>query len=173
MPSVSGIDFYKSLKQEIMVIFTTAHSTFAVESYSLSAVDYLLKPFTVERFFQAINKATEYYHFQHQRENPKTFFFIRADYSLIKINFSDILYIEGLSDYIKIYLPDQKPVVARMTMKSILEKLPAHEFMRVHRSFIIPVSRIERIQNKTILVAGVEISIGISYEETFFKHFKS
>ncbi len=97
---------------------------------------------------------------------------MRADYSLLKINIANILYIEGLDDYLKIHIENQKTVVTRMTMKAILEKLPAKDFLRTHRSFIVPLSRIESVRNKTISIAGVEIPIGASYEETFFKSFK-
>lgn len=173
MPSLSGIEFYKQIKQQTMVIFTTAHIEYAVEGFNLNALDYLLKPYTPERFLQAANKAKEFFGYQHQTETGQPFFFIRADYSLIKINFADILYIEGLDDYLKIHLLNQKAVVARMTMKAILEKLPVKDFIRVHRSYIVPFARIESVRNKTIYLEGKEFSIGSSYEENFFKFFKA
>lgn len=174
MPSLSGLDFYKSVQQETMVIFTTAHSQFAVEGFNLSAVDFLLKPFTLERFLQAVNKASDFYNYTHNSERSQNqFLFVRADYSLIKIAIPDILFIEGLDDYLKIHLYNQKTIVTRMTMKAIMEKLPAKEFIRVHRSFILPFSRIENVRNKVITVAGTEIPIGSSYEEEFFKVFKA
>lgn len=173
MPSLSGIEFYKQLVQQTMVIFTTAHIEYAVEGFNLSAVDYLLKPYTKERFLQAVHKAKEFYHYQYQAENTQPFFFIRADYSLIKINYSDIIYIEGLDDYLKIHLHNQKAIVARMTMKSMLEKLPQKDFIRVHRSYIIPFSKIESVRNKTIHIGDREFSIGSSYEENFFKMFRT
>jgi DNA-binding LytR/AlgR family response regulator len=173
MPSMSGIDFYKQVDQQTMVIFTTAHSSYAVEGFNLSAVDYLLKPFAFERFMQAVDKANEYYQFTHQKENTQQkYLFIRADYKLIKIPIADILFIEGLDDYLKIHLSNEKTIVARMTMKAMLEKLPAKEFIRVHRSFIVPFSKIENVRNKIIMVAGEEIPIGSSYEEVFFKIFQ-
>jgi len=172
MPSVNGIDFYKTVKQDTMVIFTTAFSEYAVEGFNVSAVDYLLKPFTLSRFQQAVAKATEYYNYKKQsgNETPK-YLFIRADYSLLKIALTDIIYIEGLDDYLKIHLANAHPVVARMTMKAILEKLPPNAFIRVHRSYIVPFSRIESYRNKIIVIAGVEIPTGSSYEENFLKHF--
>lgn len=173
MPSLSGIEFYKQMKQQTMVIFTTAHIEYAVEGFNLSAVDYLLKPYTPERFMQAANKAKEFFSYQHHAENTQAFFFVRADYSLIKINYSDILYIEGLDDYLKIHLQNQKAVVARMTMKAMLEKLSQKDFIRIHRSYIIPFSKIESVRNKTIYIGGQEFSIGTSYEENFFKLFKT
>lgn len=174
MPSISGIELFKDLPQETMVIFTTAYSEYAVEGFNLSAIDFLLKPFTTERFIQAANKANEYYQFN-QQKNPASlqYIFIRADYSLVKIPVADIIYIEGLDDYIKIHLKDRKPVIARMTMKSILEKLPPDLFLRVHRSFIVPVSSIETVRNKVIILGDVKIPIGSSFEEEFMNRFKS
>ncbi|GAB4022815.1 LytR/AlgR family response regulator transcription factor [Spirosoma koreense] len=182
MPAVSGIDFYRMVSSsaelgKTMVIFTTAYAEHAVEGFNLSAVDYLLKPFTFERFLQAVNRASEYHAFLHAPGSAKpTYVYIRADYRLHKIALADILFIEGLDDYLKIHLQNSKPVVTRMTMKSMLQKLAETDeqgegFMRVHRSYIIPVSRLEAIRNKTVLVAGQEIPIGASYEEDFFKRF--
>lgn len=167
MPSISGIDFYKKLPHKTMVIFTTAYSEYAVEGFTLSATDYLLKPFTFSRFQQAVEKA----HLQWKIKNQNTeqqYLFIRADYSLIKILFSDILFIEGLDDYLKIHIQNQKTIVARMTLKAILEKLPQNDFIRVHRSFIISISKIEKIRNKIIYINQEEIPISNSYESAFF-----
>lgn len=173
MPPISGIELYKSIQQETMVIFTTAHGEYAVESYELNAIDFLLKPFEKERFNKAVNRAKEFYNYRTQKEEIRNqFLFVRADYSLIKIAIADILFIEGFDDYIKIILPEKKPIVTRMTMKNILEKLPAKEFIRVHRSFIIPFSKIKYVRNKTISISGVEIPIGSSYETDFLKVFK-
>jgi DNA-binding LytR/AlgR family response regulator len=171
MPSLNGIDLYKSIRQETMVIFTTAYSEYAVQSYELNAIDYLLKPFTKERFNQAITKAKEYFQFIH-KQNQTNNLFIRADYSLVNINIDDILYIEGLDDYIKVHVHNQKTIVARSTMKAILEKLPAKDFVRVHRSFIIPLKRIESVRNKTIKIGDSEIPIGNSYEQEFLQQIK-
>ncbi len=172
MPSVNGIDFYKAITQDTMVIFTTAYSEYAVEGFNVSAVDYLLKPFTYKRFEQAVARAAEYHNYRKNgiNETPK-YLFIRADYSLLKIALTDIVYIEGLDDYLKIHLAASNPVVARMTMKAMLEKLPASDFVRVHRSYIIPFNRIESYRNKMIAIAGQEIPTGSSYEEHFLKYF--
>lgn len=174
MPSLSGIQLHKELRQDTMVIFTTAYAEYALEGFNLSAVDFLLKPFTFERFNQAAAKANDYYKILHRMDNTSMqYLFIRADYSLIKIDIADILYIEGLDDYLKIHLTNRNPVVARMTMKGIIEKLPAKEFIRVHRSFIVALKKIDSIRNKTILLAGIEIPVGISYEENFSNLFKN
>ncbi len=167
MPSISGLDFYKKLPHKTMVIFTTAYSEYAVEGFTLSATDYILKPFTFSRFQQAVEKA--YSQWKLQNQNPEQqYLFIRADYSLIKILFSDILFIEGLDDYLKINIQNQKTVVARMTLKAILEKLPTPEFVRVHRSFIVPISKIDKVRNKIIYIKEEEIPVSASYETAFF-----
>ncbi|NWL01889.1 DNA-binding response regulator [Flavobacterium collinsii] len=171
MPSISGLDFYKKLPHKTMVIFTTAYSEFAVEGFTLSATDYLLKPISLSRFQLAAEKAYSQWKLQNQNIEQQ-YLFIRADYSLIKILFSDILYIEGLDDYVKIHIKDQKTVVARMTLKAIIQKLPETEFVRVHRSFIIPISKVSKIRNKIIYIDQVEIPISASYEEAFFTLFE-
>ena|ERR1700733_10585983 len=172
MPSVNGIDFSKSIRQDTLVIFTTAFSEYAVEGFNVNAVDYLLKPFTFKRFQQAVAKAQDYHTYKkHSNSETPKFLFIRADYSLLKIALTDIIYIEGLDDYLKIHLVNNNPVVARMTMKAMLEKLPDNNFVRVHRSYIIPFNRIETYRNKIITIAGKEIPAGSSYEENFLKYF--
>lgn len=167
MPSISGLDFYKKLPHKTMVIFTTAYSEYAVEGFTLNATDYLLKPISLSRFQQAMEKAFQQWKTQN-KNSEQQYLFIRADYSLIKILFSDILYIEGLDDYLKIHIQNQKTIVARMTLKAILQKLPVPEFIRVHRSFIIPISKIEKIRNKIIHIGQTEIPISSSYETTFY-----
>lgn len=172
MPSVKGTELYKLLRQKTMVIFTTAYSEYAVEGFNLNAIDYLLKPFTYERFMQAVTKADEYHQYiNNQQSKAEQFLYIRADYSLIKIKLDDIQFIEGLDDYLKIHIAQQKPVVARMTMKAISEKLPAANFIRVHRSYIVSFRHIESVRNKMLLIAGEEIPVGASYEEGFLNLF--
>jgi DNA-binding LytR/AlgR family response regulator len=172
MPSSTGIDFYRSIPQQAMVIFTTSYSEYAVESYNVNAIDYLLKPFTFKRFEQAIHKAyTQYRYQQAGKTAAAQHLVLRVDYSLVKIALQDILFIEGLDNYMKIHIAGQTPVVARLTMKALLEKLPANEFLRVHRSYIVPFRRIEHVRNRIITVSGTEIPLGSSYEAEFFRHF--
>lgn len=173
MPSIPGTDLYKSITQQPMVIFTTAHSEYAVEGFNLNAVDYLLKPFTFERFQQAIQKAQAQLQYQQSlQKNDQQQLVLRVDYGLTRIELKDILFIEGLDDYLKIHLLHQPPLVIRMTMKVMLEKLPAHAFVRVHRSYIVPLSKIDQVRNKTILIGAQEIPIGSSYEANFHTLFK-
>lgn len=167
MPAISGIDFFKNIPQEIMVIFTTAFSEYAVEGFELNAVDYLLKPFTLQRFKQAAQKAIDLQNFHLQNQKPYLYF--RIDYGLVKVQITDIIYIESLDNYLKIHLLHQKPLVVRMTMKAILEKLPNDEFIRVHRSFIVALKYIKSVRNKVIAIADENLALGSSYEENFFK----
>ncbi len=168
MPNQNGIDFYGLIEQNTMVIFTTAFSQYAVEGFNVSATDYLLKPFSFDRFLTAVEKAKSQYEIKNQVQNAEqNYLFIRADYSLNKILISDILFIEGLDDYLKIHISNKKTIVARMTMKVILEKLPISEFARVHRSFIVPVSKIDKIRNKIIYIGEEEIPLSATYENAF------
>ncbi len=170
MPSMSGIELYKAIRQQTMVIFTTAYSEFAVEGFNLNAVDYLLKPFTYKRFQQAVKKATDLQLFQNEKKSGNlNFLFIRADYALLKIDISEIIYIEALDDYLKIYLASQKTITARMTLKTIIEKLPSIQFIRIHRSYIVAVKSIKSLRNKTIFIGDVELPIGSSFEENVLK----
>jgi DNA-binding LytR/AlgR family response regulator len=172
MPSLTGLQFYEKAPQNTMVIFTTAYSDFAVQGFNVGAIDYLLKPFTFERFVQAVNRARDYYNHLHRAETAKqSVIYLRADYSLIKVELADILYVEGLQDYLRIHIVDQKPIVVRLTMKGMLEKLPTKDFMRVHRSYIVPLSRVVNVRNKTIDLQGTKIPVGPKYEEEFFKLF--
>ena len=172
MPAITGIEFYRSLPNDQMVIFATAYGEYAVEGFNLSAVDYLLKPFTFERFLQAVGKAKDLIVLRQKNELEDQHLALRVDYSLVKVSLSEILYVEGLDDYVKIHLKDQQPLVVRMTMKSIIEKLPENNFIRVHRSFIIPFDKIQSVRNKSILVEGHEIPLGRSFEDAFYKKFR-
>ena len=174
MPSMTGINLVKSLQQNTMVIFTTAFSEYAVVSYELNAIDYLLKPINQKRFTQAITKAQEYFDYISKKDHAtEKYIFIRADFSLVKIPLSDILYIEGLADYLKIYIKDRKTVVARMPMKDIMEKLQSDDFIRVHRSFILPCSKIEAVRGTTIYIGDKEFPIGKTYVDEFFNRYSS
>lgn len=172
MPSMTGIHLVKSLQQNTMVIFTTAFSEYAVVSYELNAIDYLLKPINHKRFTQAIAKAQEYLDYTSKKDpSADKNIFIRADFSLVKIPLAEILYIEGLADYLKIYIKDRKPITARMPMKDLIEKLPPADFIRVHRSFILPFSRIEAVRGTTIFIDNQEFPIGRTYTDEFFNRY--
>ena len=172
MPSMTGINFVKSLQQNTMIIFTTAFSEYAVVSYELNAIEYLLKPINQKRFTQAVNKAHDYFNFIHKNDdNADKYIFVRADFSLVKIPLADILYIECIADYLRIHIKDRKTILARMPMKEMIEKLPANNFIRVHRSFIIPFHLIESVKGTTIFIGKQEFPIGKTYVEDFFKRY--
>jgi len=172
MPAMTGINLVKSLQQNAMVIFTTAFSEYAAVSYELNAIDYLLKPINQKRFNQAIIKAQEYFSYINNKEQiSEATIFVRSDFSLVKIPLTDILYIEGLADYLKIHIKDRKPVMTRMPMKEIMERLPSADFVRVHRSFILPFSKIEAVRGTTIFIGDNEFPIGRTYTEEFFSRY--
>ena len=174
MPAMTGINLVKSLRQKTMVIFTTAFSQYAAVSYELNAIDYLLKPINQKRFTQAITKAQEYLDYINRKDSSEEKnLFVRADFSLVKIPLDDILYIEGLADYLKIYIKDRKTIVARMTMKDMVEKLNSADFIRVHRSFILPFNKIEAVKGTTIFIDDKEFPIGRTYVDDFFSRYSS
>jgi DNA-binding LytR/AlgR family response regulator len=171
MPDMSGIEFYRRHASDKMVIFTTAFSEYAVEGFNLSAIDYLLKPITFSRFQQAAARAQEYYNYQHQAQPSEALsLFVRSEYSLVKIPLADILYIETLDDYLKIHVAGRKPVLTKMNLKAISEKL-SPDFVRVHRSYIVPMSRISSVRGKVIHMDSVEIPIGVKFEDDFFTRY--
>lgn len=172
MPAMTGINLVKSLQQNTMVIFTTAFSEYAVVSYELNAIDYLLKPINQKRFNQAVTKAQDYFNYVNKKEqHTEASIFVRADFSLVKIPLADIQFIEGLADYLKIHIKDRKPVMARMPMKDMMERLPSSDFIRVHRSFILPFSKIEAVRGTTIFIGSDEFPIGRTYTEDFFNRY--
>jgi len=174
MPAMTGISLVRSLQQNTMVIFTTAFSEYAVVSYELNAIDYLLKPINQKRFSQAVAKAQEYFDHIHKKETETDKnIFVRADFSLVKIPLADILYIEGLADYLKIHIKDRKTIVARMPMKEMMDKLPATDFVRVHRSFILPFGKIEAVRGATVFIGDITFPIGRTYADDFFDRYSS
>ncbi|MEI6765900.1 MAG: LytTR family DNA-binding domain-containing protein [Bacteroidota bacterium] len=172
MPGISGITFLKSIDNPPMVVFITAHEQYAVEGFEMDVLDYLLKPVSFERFYKAATKALEYFHFisgsEPIRNTPAKYIFVKADYKIIKINIEDILYIEGLKDYVKIHAGG-KPVLTLSSLRSIESKLPPPEFVRVHRSFIVAVDKINSICKSHIIIDEREIPISDNYREYFFK----
>ncbi|MCK8495065.1 LytTR family DNA-binding domain-containing protein [Spirosoma sp. RP8] len=177
MPKESGLDFFKSITQQTLVIFTTAYSEYALESYEVEAVDYLLKPYTYDRFFKATQRAQARWRTLQQNQDMnnqgpgQAHLFFRADYGLVKVTVADIVFVEGLDNYLKIHLKEGHPLVLRLTMKAMLEKLPANKFIRVHRSFIVAIDKIQSIRGRMILIGEEEIPVGSSYEKDFFSLF--
>jgi DNA-binding LytR/AlgR family response regulator len=175
MPTISGIDFFRSIPQPIMLIFTTAFSEFALEGFNLQAIDYLLKPITPERFEQACQKALLYYEkvlSTQEEEITPEYLQIRADYSLHQIAFEDIILVEALDDYVKIHCTTGKPIVARMTLKNLQLKLPEKLFIRVHKSYIISFNKIKALRNKVVYLPNFEIPLGPTYEKVLLARLK-
>lgn len=172
MPGMSGLDFYQKFGENKLVIFTTAFTEYAVEGFNLSAIDYLLKPFSKARFEQAVTKAIEYHNLKNPSDSNSRSIFIKADYKIYQVDLDEINYIEGFSDYLKIYRNTNKPIVTRMTLKGIMDVLP-DSFFRVHKSYIVPLSKINSVRNRIITINDSEIPIGATYwtqfEEVFFK----
>ena len=163
MPAISGLDFFKSTDSVNMVIFTTAYSEYAVEGFNLQAIDYLVKPYSFERFSQAIQRAADFHNMK--SKGQKSEIFVKADLSNVKIATDEISFIEAYTDYVKIHRFDQKTIVTRMTMSHVLSLLP-EGFIRVHRSYIIPISQIQKYKNRQIEIAESIIPIGKSYVKT-------
>jgi len=177
MPDMSGIQFLKSLTHRPLVIFTTAYEKYALEGFELDVIDYLLKPYSFERFLKAVNKAREYLSNTGKTLSPETadeprstgnFFFVKSDYKLVKIETGEIFYIESLKDYIKIFT-GVKPVLTLSSMKTIEDRLPSSDFIRVHRSFIVNLRKIQYIRQNFVVVENREIPIGENYREGFLK----
>ena len=171
MPDINGIRFYENLTKKPLVIFTTAYSEYAVKGFELAALDYLLKPVKFERFIRSVEKARK--HLDKPAGDASIqgeFIFVKSEYQNVRIPINEIMYIEGLDDYIKIHLESMsKPVLSLMSLKSVLEKLPRGSFMRVHRSFIVPVKNIRSIHNRFIQLGDTRIPVGETYQEAVRK----
>nr|WP_295935030.1 LytTR family DNA-binding domain-containing protein [uncultured Dyadobacter sp.] len=173
MPDLSGLELVSRLEVRPMVIFTTAYKKFAYEGFELEALDYLLKPITIERFEKAVRKAAERFELQRAKQGETESIVVRSEYKAIKIALHDIAFIEGMEDYIKIHLLGSRhPVLTLMSLKGILENLP-NGFSRIHRSYIVPNAQVKSIQNKKVmLLSGVELPVSDSYLE-FIEKWKS
>ncbi|ANH81603.1 DNA-binding response regulator [Niabella ginsenosidivorans] len=171
MPDINGLDLVNGLTYDPMIIFTTAYKEFALEGFELSAVDYLLKPFSFERFKKAIEKAEKYY--RGIREKKEDSLLVYAEYRMIKILFSDILYIESLDDYIKIYLKDGRSVLTLLSLKKVLERLPEQEFARIHRGYIVSIKEAVSFLGRKLRISnGAELPVGETYLGALLKWIK-
>ena len=178
MPQLTGTEFLKSLQHPPMVIFTTAYPNYAVEGFELNAMDYLLKPISFERFVKAVNKALEHQALESKQgeekeeEDNDDFVFVKADKKLIKVYYKDILYIEGLKDYVIIYTSSDK-IITLQTMKNLETKLPLNTFKRIHRSYIVNLDKIQAVIGNMVEILQKEQSkllpIGKNYREEILK----
>ena len=173
MPELSGIEFAKILPVETKIIFTTAFQQYAIESYKVAALDYLMKPVSYEEFLQAANKALDWFSFT-QRQQATTrdrFMFVKSDYKLIRVSLDDILYIEGLKDYVRICMENGTKIMSLMNMKKLEDYLPHPEFLRTHRSYIVHMPKIQLIDRFRIVFGEDYIPISDSYKEDVQQYF--
>ncbi|HLK27816.1 MAG TPA: LytTR family DNA-binding domain-containing protein [Puia sp.] len=171
MPGLTGLQFIQSLPKKPMIILVTAYEKFALEGFNLDVVDYLVKPVSLERFVKACNKAWELFQLKNSDKYPATtspdYFFVNVDYSLLKISFSDIIWIEGLKDYIKIHLKSSnKAVITRMSMKTLEEELPSQKFIRIHKSYFVSIEHITAIRKSSVFVGTMELPVGENYKDS-------
>jgi len=175
MDDITGIQIVKTIAQKPQVIITTAYDQYAIEGYELDVADYLLKPISFERFVKAVKKV-----YNHMEVTGKisdgsaidassNFIFVKADYKLQKINLDDILYIEGYKDYLRFFLTEKRKIMSLMSFKNIEESLPKDKFYRVHKSFIVAISKIESITKSSLSIGDIHIPIGDFYKESFFE----
>jgi DNA-binding LytR/AlgR family response regulator len=179
MPGISGIQFLNSLTKPPMVIMVTAYDNYALEGFNLDVVDYILKPFSFERFLKAVNKASELINLRQNKDNMQQptapvkaatgepdFIFVNADYSVVRINIPEVLYVEGLKDYVKIYLAGAtKPVITRLSMRFMEDKLPGDGFARVHKSFIVALDKITAFKKNRLMLGETEIPVSDNYKD--------
>lgn len=164
MPDISGIDFLKALSKPPMVIFTTAYSEHAVQSFELDAVDYLLKPFSLSRFLKACNKAKELFDLRNQAPETKSdFIFIKDGYEQVKVLLNEILYIEASGNYTQIKLSQDRLLSSRITINELADLLPNQQFIRTHRAFIVAKDKISRYDRSQIIIEDKSIPIGATY----------
>jgi DNA-binding LytR/AlgR family response regulator len=167
LPGMTGLNFLASIKDPPLVVLTTAHREYALESYEFNVIDYLLKPISLERFTKAIQKISGGRLYNHTAEAEPTpdHIFIRSNSKFFKVNFSEIIFIEGMKDYLKIHTPEFR-LVTHQTMGEMEKQLPANLFIRIHKSYIIAIPKIKAIQSNAIELPGKVLPIGISYKET-------
>ena len=177
MPELNGMEFAKTVDAETRIVFTTAFSQYALEGYRANALDYLLKPISYNQFLEAANKALNWFEMKSPNEQAaetlpesKEFFYVKSEHKLVKINVQNITYIEGLKDYIKIYLEDQpKAILSLMRMRSLEEYLPSDQFMRIHRSYIVNMKKIDQVERGHIIFGKNYIPISENCRDAVFE----
>lgn len=168
MPDLTGIQLYSSLNTKPLVIFTTAYSNYAVTGFELDALDYLVKPFSFERFLKAVNKALELgkKKTEDSVSGHHDFMFVKDGTKLVKVNYDDVLYLEGMKDYVKIVMKDNKFMLTLISMQHMIEKLPDRKFVRIHRSYIVSISKIDKVEKSRVVIGNKWIPVGNSYKES-------
>ncbi|MBD0851148.1 LytR/AlgR family response regulator transcription factor [Maribacter arenosus] len=176
MPDLTGIGLSKLIPKSTRVIFTTAFSEYALEGFKVEALDYLLKPFDYAEFLSAATKAKEWFSLTKAKAqtptiSEKKFLFVKSDYKQLKIHLDNVLYFEGLKDYIKIWLKDRpRPVLTLMSLKSLQEVLPADKFMRIHRSFIVALEAVDVIERSQVIIGDKRITVSENYKPEFLAY---
>jgi len=171
MPGLTGLQFIQAMTVKPMIILITAYEKYALEGFNLDVTDYLVKPVSLDRFIKACNKAQQLFELRSQQKNMVTagkpgYFFVNVDYSLVKITIPDIVYIEGLKDYIRIHLKNsQRPVVTRMPMKTIEEQLPSTDFIRIHKSYIVSIAFITSARKSSVFINTLELPVSDTYRD--------
>ncbi len=176
MPGINGIEFAHTIPKQTLIIFTTAYSQYALDSYEVDAIDYLVKPIDSVKFRKAVNKAIVYHSLLINEEKKgveaieEGYIFVKSDRKFFKVNLDDILFIEGLKDYVIIQMESQR-IITRMSMKAIYELLPSHVFFRINKSYIVNKQHIESFDNNDVFIKQYEIAIGNAYRDEFFQMF--
>jgi DNA-binding LytR/AlgR family response regulator len=190
MPELTGIEFLKTLPHKPVVIFTTAYPQYALEGYQLDVMDYLLKPFGFDRFLQAVNKASELLSLKAQAEvkdqnqvqadsglaqgafpPPKEFLVVKSEHKLIRLRFADIHYIQGKGEYVSFHTPKGQ-VLSLMSLKKLDDDLPDNQFVRIHKSYIVPLTRIDAVEGNMVHLGPERLPIGASYKEELLRRFR-
>lgn len=181
MPDVNGMDFVRSLSAPPIVVFTTAYSEYAVDGYKVEAVDYLLKPFSLDDFRRAASRVKKRYELENatlassaaatrQEANDDNSLFLKTDHRVVRIDISNIIYVEGMSEYLKIYIEGQRPVITLLSMKKLEEHLPGH-FLRIHRSYIVNMRKVHEVtKNRIVMDADTYLPVGDIYKESLSKY---
>jgi DNA-binding LytR/AlgR family response regulator len=178
MHGINGLEFARTIPQTTLVIFTTAYSEYALDSYEVDAVDYLVKPIEYERFKRAVDKATSYYSLllseegQEEIESASNFIFVKSERRYMKVSYDEILFIEGLKDYV-IIQTENKRIITKMYLRTIHELLPQKMFFRINKSYVVNLNRIESFDNNDVFIKEHEIGIGNAYKDAFYKIFMS
>lgn len=168
MPELSGLEFANLLPKDTKIIFTTAFDRYAIEGYKVNAADYLLKPISYDSFLMSVNKVFGWFSEKRRMETMSRdrFVYVKSEYKLLRVDFDDIVYVEGVKDYVKIYFADKrKPIMSLMNMKKIEDYLPHDQFMRVHRSFIVNMAKVEMIDRGRMVIGDTFIPVSESYKE--------
>ena len=172
MPGLTGLQFIQSMREKPMIILITAYEKYALDGFNLDVIDYLVKPVPLDRFIKACNKAKELYELRQkpkvkEPETKSEYLFVNVDYSLVKVNFADIKYVEGLKDYIKIHVKNStRAIITRMPMKTIEEELPVDKFIRIHKSYIVSKDHITAIRKNSIFIDEMELPVGENFRDS-------